>query len=158
MCPDQDEASHIREKQWQSYLAYGKLKYRGIGDPSYHLEMKGEAPVDTDKGDKSKRGAEYSALEVFGGKLLTFCDRTGNVDELVLTQDAEGKTVVTVAHLTDGEGKSLSVPMGDGKKDKPLKIEWTTQKGGKLVIGSTGKERTDDDGNVVHEGERQFGL
>ena len=155
MCPDQDEASHIREKQWQSYLAYGKLRYSGdLGDTSYCLEMKGETPVDTDKGDKSKRGAEYSALEVFGGKLLTFCDRTGNIDELVLTQDAEGKTAVTVAHLTDAGGKSLSVPMGDGTKDKPLKIEWTTQKGGKLVIGSTGKERTDDDGNVVHEGER----
>lgn len=43
--------------------------------------------------------------------------------------------------------------MGDGTKGKPLKCEWTTQKGGKLVVGSTGKERTDDDGNVVHEGE-----
>jgi soluble calcium-activated nucleotidase 1 len=44
--------------------------------------------------------------------------------------------------------------MGDGAPgSKPLKIEWSTQKGGKLIIGSTGKERTDDDGNVVHEGE-----
>ena len=25
-------------------------------------------------------------------------------------------------------------------------------KDGKLFVGSTGKERTDDDGNVVHEG------
>jgi len=43
--------------------------------------------------------------------------------------------------------------MGDGSKDKPLKCEWSTQKGGKMLIGSTGKERTDDDGNVVHQGE-----
>jgi len=31
--------------------------------------------------------------------------------------------------------------------------EWINQKDGKLYVGSTGKERTDDDGNVVHEGE-----
>ena len=41
--------------------------------------------------------------------------------------------------------------MGDGKKNKALKAEWSTQKGGKCIVGSTGKERTDDDGNVVHE-------
>lgn len=74
---DQDEASHISEKVWESYLAYGKLKYLGdLGESSYALEMSGEAPVDTNRGDKSNRGAEYSALEVFGGKLLTFCDRS----------------------------------------------------------------------------------
>ena len=74
---DQDEASHIAEKVWESYFAYGKLKYLGDqGEGSYALQMTGEAPVDTDRGDKSKRGAEYSALEVFDGKLLTFCDRS----------------------------------------------------------------------------------
>jgi hypothetical protein len=74
---DQDEASHIAEKVWESYLAYGKLKYLGdLAEGSYSLVMMGEAPVDTDRGDKSKRGAEYSALEVFDGKLLTFCDRS----------------------------------------------------------------------------------
>ena len=151
---DQDEASHVAEKVWESYLAFGKLTYNGAGGAqSYSLEMTSEAAVDTDRGDKSKRGAEYSALEVFDGKLLTFCDRTGNIDELVLSQDEAGKTVVTVAPLVDGEGKNVSISMGDGTNGKPLKIEWTTQKGGKLVIGSTGKERTDDDGNIVHEGE-----
>jgi len=75
------------------------------------------------------------------------------VDELVLKQDAEGKTVVEVAPLVDSEGKNVSISMGDGTNGKPLKCEWTTQKGGRLVVGSTGKERTDDDGNVVHEGE-----
>ena len=79
--------------------------------------------------------------------------RTGNVDELVLSQDADGKTVVQVAPLVDGEGNVVSISMGDGSNGKPLKCEWTTQKGGKLVVGSTGKERTDDDGNIVHEGE-----
>ena len=34
----------------------------------------------------------------------------------------------------------------------PCEVEWATQKDGKLFVGSTGKERTDDDGNVVHEG------
>ena len=121
---DQDEASHIEEKKWQSYLAYATLKFRGDnGDQSYTLEMKGEALAVSDIGDKSNRGAEYSALEIFDGKLLTFCDRTGNVDELVLSQDPEGKTVVTVEHLVGADGNRVSIRMGDGSKDKPLKIE-----------------------------------
>ena len=57
-----------------------------------------------------------------------------------------------VQPLEDANGP-MALRMGDGKKDKPLKAEWSTQKGGKCIVGSTGKERTDDDGNVVHEGE-----
>lgn len=55
--------------------------------------------------------------------------------------------------FADASGNQTVIRMGDGKKDKPLKCEWSTQKGGKLFVGSTGKERTDDDGNIVHEGE-----
>ncbi|KAJ1489725.1 apyrase-domain-containing protein, partial [Baffinella frigidus] len=90
-----------------------------------------------DHGDKSGRGAEYSALEVFDGKLLTMDDRTGDVDEIFPNQEAN-----------DADAR-----VGGRDEDTPLKAEWATQKAGKLVIGSTGKERTDDDSNVVHHGE-----
>mmetsp|Transcript_10761 Transcript_10761/g.18448 ORF Transcript_10761/g.18448 Transcript_10761/m.18448 type:complete len:412 (-) Transcript_10761:213-1448(-) len=150
---DQDEASQVDGKSWVSKLAHGKLVYKGDkGDASYALEMTGEATITTMRGDKSGRGAEYSALEVFDGKLLTMDDRTGNIDELVPKEGGE----FAVTPLVDAEGKEVSLKLGDGKKDKPLKIEWATQKGGKLVIGSTGKERTDDDSKVVHHGEMWF--
>jgi soluble calcium-activated nucleotidase 1 len=58
-----------------------------------------------------------------------------------------------VKPLVDADGKNVVLKLGDGSKDKPLKIEWASQKGGKLVVGSTGKERTDDDSCVVHHGE-----
>eukprot|EP00931_Biecheleriopsis_adriatica_P047812 TRINITY_DN27594_c0_g1_i1.p1 TRINITY_DN27594_c0_g1~~TRINITY_DN27594_c0_g1_i1.p1 ORF type:complete len:446 (+),score=84.73 TRINITY_DN27594_c0_g1_i1:32-1339(+) len=153
---DQDEASRegvegkVCEK-WVSQLALCKLTYRGnLGQGSYTFEWKSEARLITTRADKSFRGAEYSTLEVFEGKLLTACDRTGNVDELI-PQDG-GKTF-DVQPLRDTQGNAVVCHLGDGKKDKPLKAEWCTQKDGKLLIGSTGKERTDDDGNVVHEGE-----
>jgi soluble calcium-activated nucleotidase 1 len=146
---DQDEASKS-DGGWASKLAYGKLIYNGSnGAQSYSLEMKGEADVMTGVGDKSGRGAEYSALEVFAGKLLTFCDRTGACDELVAGEGYQ----FTVGPAKDKDGNPVILKLGDGSKPKPLKCEWSTQKDGKLWIGSTGKERTDDDGNVVHEGE-----
>eukprot|EP00930_Biecheleria_cincta_P002325 TRINITY_DN103336_c0_g1_i1.p1 TRINITY_DN103336_c0_g1~~TRINITY_DN103336_c0_g1_i1.p1 ORF type:complete len:426 (+),score=75.85 TRINITY_DN103336_c0_g1_i1:161-1438(+) len=146
---DQDEASR-RDSGWLSHLALCNLTYRGnFGQESYAFDFKREADLFTTRGDKADRGAEYSTLEVFRGKLLAACDRTGNLDELL--PQSSGKTF-DVAPLLGAEGPTV-LRMGDGKKDKPLKCEWSSQKGGKLYIGSTGKERTDHDGNVVHEGE-----
>ena len=73
-----------------------------------------------------------------------------NLDEIVPCGDGFN---FRVQALVDSAGNEMSVPMGDGSKAKPLKCEWSTQKDGKMLIGSTGKERTDDDGKVVHEGE-----
>jgi soluble calcium-activated nucleotidase 1 len=140
---DQDEASKT-DSGWESMFAYGKLTYSD--DNKYSLELTGESNVVTKDGDKSSRGAEYSALEIFDGKLLTMCDRTGDVDEIKAVEG--GYSVFPL----QGEERVV-MKLGDGKKDKPLKCEWTTMKGGKMLVGSTGKERTDDDGNVVHEGE-----
>jgi len=146
---DQDEASKA-EAGWETKLASGVLRYHGDkGAESYSLEMGAEATLLTTRGDKSGRGAEYSALELFDGKLLTMCDRTGNCDEIAITDDGG----LTIRPLTDASGSEVRFRMGDGAKDKPLKVEWATPKDGKLFVGSTGKERTDDDGNVVHEGE-----
>ena len=66
----------------------------------------------TGRGDKAKRGAEYSALEIFDGRLLTFCDRTGNCDELVLEKEAyTNKTLVAAVPLVDALGNQVSIPM-----------------------------------------------
>ena len=147
---DQDEASAGPEG-YTSYLKYGKLVYYGKkGAASYGIELPGENPIRTGRGDKAGRGAEYSALEVFAGRLITADDRTGNLDEIAPCGDG---FAFRVQPLEDKKGEEMALMMGDGTKKKPLKCEWSTQKGGKMLIGSTGKERTDDDGNVVHEGE-----
>jgi len=147
---DQDEASAGPEG-YTSYLAFGKLVYDGaLGDKSYRVDLKSEEPIRTARGDKAGRGAEYSALEVFAGRLITADDRTGALDEIVPCGDGFN---FRVQPFEDAEGGEMAMRMGDGSKNKPLKCEWSTQKGGKMLIGSTGKERTDDDGNVVHEGE-----
>jgi hypothetical protein len=68
--------------------------------------------VRTGRGDKAKRGAEYSALEIFDGRILTFCDRTGNCDELVLEKEAyTNKTLATAVPLVDAHGDQVSIPM-----------------------------------------------
>jgi hypothetical protein len=41
----------------------------------------------------------------------------------------------------------VALYLGDGSASKGLKCEWATQKDGKLIVGSTGKPRTDDDAN-----------
>lgn len=42
------------------------------------------------------------------------------------------------------------LPEGDGLVDKGMKLEWATQKDGVLIVGSFGKEYTDDNGAVVN--------
>ena len=47
-----------------SYLAFGRLMYHGReGGKSYSIELPGEQPLRTQRGETGGRGAEYSALE-----------------------------------------------------------------------------------------------
>ena len=153
---DQDQDAKAEDgSKWSSAFAYGKLTYDAAAK-TYSYKIEGESEIATTEHDKSDRGAEYSLLELFGGKLVTACDRTGNLDEIVPNPDfgtVEGAAKYTIAPVKDASGERVKLLLGDGKKPKPLKCEWSTIKDGKLVIGSTGKERTDDDGNVVHQGE-----
>jgi len=154
---DQDQGSRIDAKggQWASRLALASLRYKGDrGEASYELELKG-APSDliTERGDKSARGAEYSVLDVFDGRLLTCCDRTGLVEEVVVDPGTRRLMVTPLRAGGRDDGEPVMLLLGDGSTKKPLKAEWSTQRGGRLVIGSTGKERTDDSGSVVHHGE-----
>ncbi|CAN0441732.1 unnamed protein product, partial [Hapterophycus canaliculatus] len=42
------------------------------------------------------------------------------------------------------------LPEGDGLVDKGMKLEWATEKDGSLVVGSFGKEFTNDEGQIVN--------
>lgn len=108
----------------------------------------------TDRGDKRNRGAEYSLLHWFDGKLVTACDRTGNIDEIAkCTEGPDTYELKPVNCTVEGEEKPLVLLKGDGTKNKALKCEWSAIKDGKLWVGSTGKERTNDDGSVSGQGE-----
>ena len=138
-------------------FATARLTYLGDGDVQYKFELVDDTLVSVgthkDDSDKSGRGAEYSLLEWYGGKLVTACDRTGNVDEVVWNPAPDAGAGKFLIKPVENDGKRVRVLLGDGSKNKGLKTEWSTIKDGKLLIGSTGKERTDDDGNVVHKGE-----
>ncbi|KAK1943546.1 Soluble calcium-activated nucleotidase 1 [Phytophthora citrophthora] len=95
--------------------------------------------------NEAGRGFELSELTWFNGKLLAFDDRTG-----------------IVFRLKHFEGVSRTKPLqaipehiimeGDGLNGKGQKHEWATVKDGELYMGSVGKEFTDNDGNVIGDG------
>ena len=149
---DQDQASATVASDgavaYESSFSTAALTY-DAGANAYTLGELAHNQVATSRGDQAGRGGEFSALEVFGGKLLTFDDRTGAVDEIVRGEDG-----YSVQPLLDERGEPVVCSLGDGSKPgKGLKCEWATMRDGALIVGSTGKERTDEDGNVVHEGE-----
>ena len=95
MVADQDEASADAEG-YTSYLAFGKLVYNGQkGEGSYSIDLPGEQPIRTKRGDKAGRGAEYSALEIFAARMITADDRTGNLDEIVQCGDGQSGLLLT---------------------------------------------------------------
>jgi soluble calcium-activated nucleotidase 1 len=153
---DQDEASIETDGHaWDSYYSQASLQYVGAkGDGSYTLSALEEHKIVVrHAGDKAKgeggRGAEFSALEMWQGELLTVDDRTGGVFSIA----TDGESFF-VGKKIGNDGEHMIMLRGDGKKKgKGLKCEWTTTKDGKLYVGSTGKERTNDDGSIAHMGE-----
>ncbi len=149
MITDQDKASRNGDGCWVAMLAFYTLTW---SSGAYTIAEEHETRVTTSRGDKSGRGAEYSALELFEGKLLIFDDRSGNVDEIVRA-DATDTLPYKVAPLVNSDGEDVVLRTGDGTGSKGLKCEWATQKDGQLFVGSTGKPRTDDASVVLHHGE-----
>ena len=167
------------KKRYTTVFATASLTYLGEGPgPRYAFALTEDVLVSVgsraDDHDKDHRGAEfaaesgsggpppdrmrrYSLLEWFGGKLVTACDRTGNVDEIVVNPDPRAGDVAgskyVIRPVVGPDGHRVRLTLDGIKKTKGLKTEWSTIKDGALLIGSTGKERTDDDGNVVHRGE-----
>ena len=147
---DQDTDSkdtNSTKELWWSYLRWGTLRYDGDG---YSMDTGTEHKIKSAIGDSKGRGAEYSALQFFQNKLLTFDDRTGSAFEIVAAPPpGEGDGLVRVEQLRDPNEQPLAVQI----EGHAMKVEWTAVKGGKLIIGSTGSEfyAHDGSGTVEHE-------
>lgn len=138
---DEDHASQVElddgQVAWQSTIRYDRLRRRAdpvSGRAQYDLE-----PVpDTEAGRnrlvsliaEGGRGAEFSELASFGGRLLTFDDRTGLVCEV-----RAGHQLVPRHILMAGSGDEAF---------KGFKSEWATIKGDELFVGSHGKKRAEE--------------
>lgn len=136
---DEDHASRVElddgQVAWQSTLRYDRLFRHtdGPGRVRYELE---EVPAD--QGGEHQlisliaeggRGAEFSELTLFGGKLLTFDDRTGLVCEVRHEHQLIPRHI-----LMTGSGDEAF---------KGFKSEWATLKDDQLIVGSHGKLRSE---------------
>jgi soluble calcium-activated nucleotidase 1 len=90
--------------------------------------------------NEAGRGGEFSELQVYNNRLLTFDDRTGDVFEILNDGSGTGSHVVPRFVITEGSGES----------DKGMKWEWATVKDGELIMGSMGKEYTRSDGSILN--------
>jgi soluble calcium-activated nucleotidase 1 len=138
---DLDQLSLVKEERKPTYRS---VLLPGIitRDPSankYTLEMEATRTLIT-KHNEAGRGAEFSELTVFDGRLLTFDDRTGDVFEILNTKNGMDSFVAPRYVITEGEGDT----------DKGMKWEWSTVKDAELWMGSMGKEYTNPDGSVAN--------
>jgi soluble calcium-activated nucleotidase 1 len=90
--------------------------------------------------NEAGRGGEFSELQIYNNRLLTFDDRTGDVFEILNKPSGKESFVVPRFVITEG----------DGDTDKGMKWEWATVKNGELYMGSMGKEYTNPDGSVAN--------
>ncbi|OWZ23236.1 Soluble calcium-activated nucleotidase [Phytophthora megakarya] len=143
-----DESS--KKPNFVSYIMHATLKVTPSSSSStqkrdaYSVSF-GEETKFTTSMNEAGRGFELSELAWFNGKLLAFDDRTG-----------------IVFRLKNFEHTSVTKPLqaipehivmeGDGIAGKGQKHEWATVKDGELYMGSVGKEFTDNDGNVISDG------
>ena len=120
--------------------AQGTLRRKG---DTYDLSWDPPAEVATAH-NEAGRGCELSELVKFHDGLYTFDDRTGIMFQLMnyaRSDSAEAPFLVPRHIFMEGSGDI---------NDKGLKIEWATQKDGTLLVGSFGKEYTNNKGEVMH--------
>lgn len=138
---DLDQLSLVTDAKkptFRSVLLPGTITY--LPDQhKYELEMEPTRELVTQH-NEAGRGAEFSELTIFNNRLLTFDDRTGEVFEILNTEDGQSSFVVPRFVVTEG----------DGDTDKGMKWEWSTVKNGELYMGSMGKEYTHPDGTVAN--------
>eukprot|EP00980_Cylindrotheca_fusiformis_P004825 scaffold1034_cov127-Cylindrotheca_fusiformis.AAC.6 len=139
---DLDQLSHFEDgdkHKFKSYLLPGFITRDG-GNGLYSVTT--EEPRELITGhNEAGRGAEFSELQIFNKRLLTFDDRTGEVFEI--RNKADGKSSFPVPRFV--------VTEGEGDTDKGMKWEWATVKDGELYMGSMGKEYTRPDGSIVNK-------
>lgn len=138
---DLDELSRVkgeRKPTYRSILVPGTITYDKKAN-RYAMEAEAARTLTT-KHNEAGRGAEFSELTVFEGRLLTFDDRTGDVFEIMNKKDGADSFAAPRYIVTEG----------DGDTDKGMKWEWSTTKNGLLYMGSFGKEYTNADGSVAN--------
>jgi len=140
---DLDQLSFMKDERkmtYRSLLLPGTIAHNKDTN-RYTIEMEASATRTLKtKHNEAGRGAEFSELTVFDGRLLTFDDRTGDVFEIMNTKDGKDSFVAPRYIITEG----------DGDTDKGMKWEWATTKDGFLYMGSMGKEYTNPDGSVAN--------
>ena len=88
--------------KFRSYLLPGTLT-RNPSDGTYSIDMEEPREVVTGH-NEAGRGAEFSELQIFNNRLLTFDDRTGEVFEIRNHADGESSYLVPRFVVTEGEG------------------------------------------------------
>ncbi|OEU22433.1 apyrase [Fragilariopsis cylindrus CCMP1102] len=140
---DLDQLSRMKEESkmtYRSLLMPGTIT-RNKDTNKYTMVMEtADTRTLKTKHNEAGRGAEFSELTIFDGRLLTFDDRTGEVFEIMNTKDGKDSFVAPRYIITEGEGDT----------DKGMKWEWSTTKDGFLYMGSMGKEYTNPDGSVAN--------
>lgn len=139
---DLDKRSKTENGQWRATYMTGTLERQGDA-----FSVTWDAPADVfTSHNEAGRGAELSELLLYHGRLYTFDDRTGIMFEIVHPLNS-GEPAREKRPALAPRGIFME---GDGATDKGLKIEWATVKDGEMVIGSFGKEFTDNAGNILH--------
>lgn len=144
---DQDKQSRTDDDgdgkvdTWRSHLVHAQLVRKGAGPKQpYTLRVVEETDIVVDVADGSQRGAEFSSLCFFNGKLLTCDDRTGkifSIEKLARAAGEEGPSRYKIH-------EEYTCLDADGSDDtKGFKAEWMTVRDGKLVVGSHGRPESD---------------
>lgn len=138
---DLDQLSLMKDEKkmtYRSVLLPGIIT-RNPETNKYTIEFEATRTLKTQH-NEAGRGAEFSELSIFNGRLLTFDDRTGDVFEILNSKDGKKSFVAPRYVITEGEGDT----------DKGMKWEWSTVKDGELYMGSMGKEYTNPDGSIAN--------
>jgi soluble calcium-activated nucleotidase 1 len=138
---DLDQLSAVKgakKPTFRSILLPGIIT-RDPASNTYSMKMEPTRQVTTAH-NEAGRGAEFSELQIYNNRLLTFDDRTGDVFEILNKPSGKESFVVPRFVITEG----------DGDTDKGMKWEWATVKNGELYMGSMGKEYTNPDGSVAN--------
>ncbi|KAL7684092.1 putative apyrase [Plasmopara halstedii] len=139
-----------KKPQFMSFIMHATLKVtssslRATSKRDKYSVVFGDETKFLSSMNEAGRGFELSELAWFGGKLLAFDDRTGIVYRLKHFESvSKSKPLQAIPeHI---------IMEGDGINGKGQKHEWATVKDGELYMGSVGKEFTDNDGNIMGDG------
>jgi soluble calcium-activated nucleotidase 1 len=146
---DQKSAVKSKKPEFQAIFVPGILTCTTDSfNVKYELKFQDERTLTT-KHNEAGRGAEFSELQLYNNRLLTFDDRTGDVFEIINdSADPTKSKVVPRFVITEGEGDT----------DKGMKWEWATVKDNLLYMGSMGKEYTRPDGSIENENNLWIGI